>query len=142
MKVLIAYYSLTGNTKKLAERLADRLGCDVMKIPMFGSLRIDEGKKYDLVLVGTPIWLYTPTFPVSRFLSKNRDRLPEVAFFCTYQTTTGKSFEKMAHRCGKKPLGTLKLMGPEIGTDTGDLRIKQYIDLISKKAGHREGDVI
>ncbi len=115
MRPLIVYYSLTGTTRKLAIRLGERLGCEVVNLPAFGSFRLDEGKKNDLVLVGTPIWLYAPTFPVSRFLAKNRDRLPEVAFFCTYQTTIGKSFEKMERRCGKKPLGTLKLTGPRSG---------------------------
>jgi flavodoxin len=140
VRPLIVYYSLTGTTRKLALRLGERLGCDVVNLPVLGSFRLDEGRKYDLVLVGTPIWLYAPTFPASRFLAKNRDRLPEVAFFCTYQTTIGQSFEKMGRKCGKTPLGTLKLRGPEIGTATGDLQITQYIDLISNKAGQRRGD--
>jgi flavodoxin len=136
----IVYYSLTGTTRKLALRLGERLGCDVVNLPVLGSRRIDEGK-YDVVLVGTPIWLYAPIFPASRFLAKNRDRLPDVAFFCTYQTTIGKSFEKMERRCGKKPLATLKPMGPELGTAAGDLQITQYIAMISNKANRRKGDV-
>ena len=72
MKALIVYYSLTGTTHKLAERMAGMLKCDVKRLPMFGgSVSIDENQ-YDLVIVGTPIWLYHPSFPVSRFLSKNR----------------------------------------------------------------------
>lgn len=141
MKALIVYYSLTGTTRKLANRLADVLGCEVVNLPMFGSYKLDEGKKYDVVIVGTPIWLYAPGFPVSRFLSSNKDRLPAVAFFCTYQTTIGKSFEKMGRKCGKNPLGTLKLMGPEIGTEAGDLQVKQYIDQINENLGSHRSDI-
>ncbi len=131
MKVLIAYYSLTGTTKRLAERMASMLNCDVERIPVFGRGKIDlTSNKYDLVIVGTPIWLYSPTFPVSRFLSKNKNVLPKLAFFCTYQTTIGKSFDKMERKCGKKPSGVLQMMGPEIGTEAGDLKIKQFIEKI------------
>jgi flavodoxin len=139
MKALVAYYSLSGKTRNLAARLAERLGCDLLELPMFGTRRLDESRKYDVVLVGTPIWLYGPTFPVSRFLSKNKDRLPEVAFFCTYDTSIGRSFEKMGRKCGKKPLGTLKLKGPEIATEAGDLQITQYVDLISGGSGRPGG---
>ncbi len=37
MKALVAYYSLTGTTRKLAGRLAERLGCDVVSLPAFGT---------------------------------------------------------------------------------------------------------
>lgn len=139
MKALIAYYSLSGTTRKLAERMAERLGCDVVGLPVFGTCRLDEGRKYDVVLVGTPIWLYAPAFPASRFLAKNKGRLPAVAFFCTYQTTIGRSFEKMERRCGKTPLATLKLTGPEIGTEAGDRQLKDYIDLVSRKVVSGKG---
>ena len=131
MKVLIAYYSLTGTTKKLAGRMAEMLKCDVERIPMFGGRKL-LGDKYDLVIVGTPIWLYSPTFPASRFLSKNKDKMPKVAFFCTYQTSIKKSFEKMERKCGKKPVAVLQMMGPEIGTDAGDQMLKQFIEKIQK----------
>ena len=132
MKALIVYYSLAGTTKKLAERMAQLLQCDAVKIPVFGSLKIDGDKKYDIVIIGTPIWLYAPTFPVSRFLTKNRGKLPKVAFFCTYQTTIKNSFEKMAHRCGAEPIGTLKLKGPEIVAEAGDAQLKEFVEKISR----------
>lgn len=132
MKTLIAYYSLTGTTRKLAVKMAENMKCDVEKIPVLRSLKLDDAKKYDLVLVGTPIWLYAPAFPVSRFLARNKHRLPEVAFFCTYQTTIGRSFEKMERKCGKKPSGTLKLMGPEIATAAGEQQIKKFLGVLRK----------
>ena len=104
MKALIVYYSLTGTTQKLAERMAGMLKCDIKRLPMIGG-NVPVGG-YDIVIVGTPIWLYSPAFPVSRFLSKNKSLLPEVAFFCTYQTSIGASFAKMERKSGKKPRGT------------------------------------
>ena len=130
MKALIVYYSLTGTTQKLAERMAGMLTCDIKRLPMVGG-NVPVGG-YDIVIVGTPIWLYSPAFPTSRFLSKNKSLLPEVAFFCTYQTTIGKSFDKLERKCGKKPADVLQMMGPEIGTEAGDQKIGQFLSTIKK----------
>lgn len=134
MKALIAYYSLTGTTKKLAGRMAVEISGDVIRIPLFGAgtLSPEQLSEYDIVIVGTPIWLYAPAFPVSRFLSRNKSRLPKVAFFCTYQTAIGASFAKMEGKCGKKPAGELQMTGPEIGTEAGALKIRQYIEQITR----------
>ena len=130
MKALIVYYSLTGTTHKLAGRMAGMLKCDVKRLPMFGgSLSIAENQ-YDLVIVGTPIWLYHPSFPAGRFLSKNKKTLPDVAFFCTYETTIGASFAKMERKCGKKPRGLLSMKAEEIGTEAGNQKLGEYLDLL------------
>jgi flavodoxin len=128
MKVLIAYYSLSGTTRKLAERMADMLKCDIKRLPILGGHVPVGDDRYDLVIVGGPIWLYSPAFPVGRFLSKNKNRLPEVAFFCTYQTSIGSSFEKMERKGGKKPRGTLSMKAEEIGTESGDQKLKGFLD--------------
>lgn len=131
MNALIVYYSLTGKTRKLAEKLAEQLECDIEKIPMFGATKLSPDQ-YDLVVVGTPIWLYAPAFPAARFLSKNKDKLRKVAFFCTYDTTIGNSFENMARKCGKAPADVLKLMGAEVGTEKGDREVKRFLENIQK----------
>jgi flavodoxin len=128
MKALIVYYSLTGTTHKLAERMAGMLKCDIKRLSMFGRSVSIADNQYDIVIVGTPIWLYHPSFPASRFLSKNKKTLPDVAFFCTYQTTIGKSFDMMERKCGKKPARVLQMMGPEIGTEAGDQKLREYLE--------------
>ena len=128
MKALIVYYSLTGTTKKLAERMAGMLKCDVERLPMFGRGVSMAKKKYDIVIVGGPIWLYSPGFPVGRFLTKNKGLLPDVAFFCTYQTSIGSSFAKMERKSGKKPLALLNIKAEEIGTEAGDKTLKEFLE--------------
>ena len=44
MKVLIVYYSLSGTTKKLAERMAGMLKCDVKRLSIFGG-NVPVGEK-------------------------------------------------------------------------------------------------
>ena len=130
MNALIVYYSLSGTTKKLAERMAGILKCDVKHLSIFGG-NVPMGKdKYDLVIVGGPIWLYSPAFPVGRFLSKNKSMLSEVAFFCTYQTSIGSSFAKMERKSGKKPRGLLSMKAEEIGTEKGDQKLREFLDIL------------
>ncbi|HEY3422404.1 MAG TPA: hypothetical protein VGK13_04535 [Methanocellaceae archaeon] len=130
MKVLIVYYSLSGTTKKLAERMAGMLQCEVKRLSFFGE-NVPVGKdKYDLVIVGGPIWLYSPAFPVGRLLLKYKGHLPDVAFFCTYQTSIGSSFAKMERKAGTKPRGTLSMKAEEIGTENGDQKLKEFLGLL------------
>ncbi len=134
MKILVVYYSFTGNTKKIGEAIAEKLGADVDEIrdlkersrKIIGWLiagkdslskkeaEIRHKKKpedYDLVIVGTPIWMWTLTPAVKRYLGDNNFR--KVAFFCTYGGNHGKTFKNM-EELSKKPEGSLALIDKEI----------------------------
>ncbi len=92
-KALIVYYSLDGNTKEAAEKLAEELGCDIAEIktvkPMpkstFAKLIVGGGqatfnklvpieplgpdpKDYDIIIIGTPVWAGKCAAPVSSFI--------------------------------------------------------------------------
>lgn len=91
MKVLVIYYSNTGNTKKAADYIAKKLGADTEQIkdavPRKGLLgfvksgyqaanskpaKIDAIKSkvedYDVVIIGTPVWAHHISSPVNSFL--------------------------------------------------------------------------
>jgi len=102
MKVLLAYYSRTGNNEKLAKELQAKLGCDVEKIidtvdrkGVWGWLRsgyqasrkkmsrIEPTKKdpsdYDLVIIAYPLWAGRMPPPTRTYISENRNKLNRVA---------------------------------------------------------------
>jgi flavodoxin len=105
-KVLVVYYSKTGNTERVAKDIASRLGADIEKIIdkknragilgyIFGGR---DGMKertteigpitknpaeYDIVVIGTPVWGWNMTPAVRTYIEQNRDRLKSVAFFAT-----------------------------------------------------------
>ena len=93
MKTLVVYYSLEGNTKDAAERIAAELGADVMAlepvkdIPKKGLLKFLHGgagatkskgtelkpyshdaSGYDAIVVGTPVWAGKPSMAVNQFI--------------------------------------------------------------------------
>ena len=94
MKTLIVYYSLEGNTKEAAEKIAQALSCDTMQllpvkdIPKKGLLKFLHGgsgatkgkgtdlqpytadaKDYDAIIIGTPVWAGKPSMAVNQFIS-------------------------------------------------------------------------
>ncbi|MCH3921613.1 flavodoxin [Limosilactobacillus sp.] len=109
-KTLIAYYSWSGTTKRLAERIHKLLPdstlleltvapgifsrdmyktADIAKQQMrAGELpqltnQLPDLTDYDLVLVGGPVWTYSPSTPVLSFLHALGDYAGKVAPFYT-----------------------------------------------------------
>ena len=150
-KILVAYYSRTGTTKKVAQEIAKKLGCDseeildtVNRAGVIGYMRsgrdasmkkqtkLKKIKKdpadYDLVIVGTPIWSWTVTPPARTYLAENKKAFKKVAFFCT-QGGSGseKAFAEMAKECGKRPKATLVLLTKEVQAGGYDGRIAEFL---------------
>ncbi len=129
MKVLVVFYSRTGNTRKAAEVIAKRLNADLERIiekgvdrrgflgymgavkdAMSGNRVETEPFKrnpeaYDLVVIGTPIWLWnmTPAIRIYLLEMKGKLRKTKVAFFTTSSTTgPEKIVQKMEKVAGVK----------------------------------------
>ena len=108
-KVLVLYYSQTGNTKLVAEEFANRLNADIEQIeavnPYDGDFMqtiercmqerkdgvIPEIKplkskiaKYDVIFIGYPIWFGTYAPPVTKFLETVDLSGKKVVPFCTF----------------------------------------------------------
>lgn len=116
-KMLITYYSLTGNTKYIAEEIRKKTGGDVFVIetvktyPAEYSALTEEAKRelqagdlpalkkgppdmssYGLILVGSPVWWYTVSTPVMSFLKQADFAGKKVSAFCTHEGGIGKFF--------------------------------------------------
>ncbi len=116
-KMLIVYYSLSGNTKTIAEKIKEKTGSDVFEIqtvktyPSEYSALTEEAKRelqtedlpalkkgppdmssYDLILVGGPVWWYTVATPVMSFLRQADFKGKRVSAFCTHEGGIGKYF--------------------------------------------------
>lgn len=106
MKILIVYYSLEGSTRMIAEKLAGKMGADLLEIksvkkyPSKGPAKFLVGgkdaafnvcpeiekypvnvKQYDAVIIGTPVWDGTIAPPVRSFLRDTLIKTPNVAAF-------------------------------------------------------------
>ena len=106
MKTLVVYYSRTGKTRFVAEKVASELKADIEEIVdlknrngRLGFLKagydatrgnetkIREIKKspreYDFIVVGTPVWNSRPASAISTYLKRIDLAGMKVAVFCT-----------------------------------------------------------
>ncbi len=73
MKVLIAYYSRTGNTKRMAELIAqgiteENVGCDLKDV---NTLGIDELLNYDALIFGSPTYYGLMAYEMKRLIDES-----------------------------------------------------------------------
>lgn len=110
-KVLVAYFSWSGNTKEAAKYIAGKLGADEFEIirekpypeeyePCTEEAKTEKEKNerptikgrvtgmedYDVVFVGVPVWWYTAPMPVFTFLEQYDFKGKTVIPFCTCYT--------------------------------------------------------
>jgi flavodoxin len=155
MNAHVVYYSRTGTTGKVAEKLASLLKCVSEELHetsnrkgMLGWLSAGKdatSKKlthlekvkynpasYDIVIIGTPIWNRTLSTPIRTYCTQYKDRFKKVAFFCTYQYTDDNPFEEMESLCGKTPVATLRLhRKQEVEVDQYITKAEEFIDRLA-----------
>jgi flavodoxin len=137
-RTLVVHFSRTGYTRKIAEEIAGRCGTDLDAIEdvraragIFGYLRsareaytkrpieirpaAKNPSDYDLVILGTPVWVSNVSSPMRAYLTAHGGGLKQVAVFCT-QGGSGaeKVLSDMAELCGRKPVASLALNDGEI----------------------------
>ena len=108
-KMLVLYYSQTGNTKAVAEEIANKLGADIEEITMVEPYDGDfqatiercikereqeiipkiqpikaDLSQYDVVFLGFPVWFGTYAPPVAAFLNDADLGGKKVVPFCTF----------------------------------------------------------
>ena len=108
-KMLVLYYSQTGNTKAVAEEIANKLGADIEEITMADpydpdfQATIDRCLKereqeilptinpvkadlanYDVIFLGYPVWFGTYAPPVITFLNDADFSGKKIVPFCTF----------------------------------------------------------
>ena len=151
MKILVAFYSRSGKTKKVAEAISEILKCDKEEIfdtknrrgiPGFLSSGSDANFRrltaikeiknnpslYDLVIIGTPIWSSNISTPIRTYLSLHKDDFKKVAFFCTrLGSDTEKVFVDMRNLSQRTPIALLELTSREVVRDQYMEKVKEFI---------------
>lgn len=109
-KILVTYFSHSGNTKVVAEKISSVLNGDLFEIktldtyPVKYNLVVDQAKKefidqyrpklvnkvenfddYDVMIVGYPMWWYTCPMPIFAFLEQYDFTGKMILPFCTHE---------------------------------------------------------
>jgi len=160
-RALVVYYSRSGHTREVADRIGKALGADLGEIgepsgragalgyvrsaleAIFGvSSEIatprPDPSGYDLVVVGTPVWYASVSTPVRTYLWVERERLGRLAFFLTHGGMGAERvFGQMRALTGRRPEERLAVRVREI--ESGAYREKADDFARSLLAGHRRG---
>ena len=128
MKVLIVYESKYGNTKKVAELIAEgvKTSEDIqISIENVNDIDLTKGEIYDLLLIGSPNHMGGPTKSIKKFitaLSKAPLKGNSVAVFDTYmKKDIGKAAKNMEQLISKKLLD-LKILSPGLSIKVGGMK--------------------
>jgi flavodoxin len=160
LRILLVYYSRTGVTTLVATRICRALeerGFECALEPLaerrsragiFGYLRsgrdsifdrsaqieplIRDPARYDVVIVGTPIWNTSPSTPVRAFLRQNGSHLNKVAFFVTYGGMgRERALSSLSRLSGKTPIAELGVRQRDVERDEYDDRVQEFVATIT-----------
>ncbi|MDD6209942.1 MAG: flavodoxin [Bacteroidales bacterium] len=147
-KVLVVYYSYSGNTRTVAEQIKKGTGGDIFEIqpveayPAEYKAVVDRAKRevdsgyrpalktkvenigeYDVVFVGSPCWWYTIAPPVASFLSAYDFSGKTIVPFMTHEgSRMGQSVEDIKMLCpGATVLDGLPVRGGDVNDAEGEV---------------------
>ena len=151
---LVVFYSRKGTTKNIGEMIINQENWDFEEIidtkkrkGIIGFLKsgkdatlkklakIKEVQKdpelYDLVIMGTPIWNKRMTPAIRTYITEKKNKLKQVAFFCTEGGKGGsRAFESMAQLCDKTPISTLEITKQDIKDGDHIDKVSEFIEEI------------
>lgn len=110
MKVLIIYFSQTGNTEKLAKNIEKGIlnsghTCDITKIK---NANINSLDNYDLIGIGTPTFFYREPKNIMYFLQSLKETKGQHCFlFCSHASIIGNTFYYMNKELSEKGFITI-----------------------------------
>jgi len=129
-KILVVYFSHSGNTREIANQIHKSVGGDIFEIQAVKpypddydaavqqarqeldsgykpalKIKFEDIKSYDLVFIGYPIWWGTFSAPVKTFLSEYDFSGKTILPFCTHEGSgLGRSVTDISKLCPKSTL--------------------------------------
>ncbi len=143
MKTLIAYYSLTGNNKYLAEAIQKEVGGDILEVKskwkrnwplIFFDVAFKRFPKiektnmdvvdYERVILVAPIWISKIASPLCTFIKQERKNLKNFSFisFCGGSEGLDVKIEEHLRRVACKEPKDILLISIAESIDSTDLR--------------------
>ncbi|HVZ76729.1 MAG TPA: NAD(P)H-dependent oxidoreductase [Gemmatimonadaceae bacterium] len=150
-RILVAFYSRTGNTRRVARLLADALGdADLEELmdptPRMGvrgylrsgyqaffkrrtplaPLRHDPAR-YDLVILCTPVWNASVSAPARAFLAAHARRIHRIAFLaCFGGFGLERVLRQLTEANGTRPLATTAVRESDLASGQAEAIVTRF----------------
>lgn len=149
-RTLVAYYSMSGNTRKIADEIGAAIGADVEPIcephprrgvpgvmramvdsllrrkPPIEPIRKDPAG-YDLLILGGPVWAGRIASPARSYASDHGAKAPGVAFFCTEGGRGAEqAFAELESLCRHAPRATLVVDAAHLEPDAHREQLQRF----------------
>jgi flavodoxin len=150
-RVLVAYYSMTGNSRRIAGELQQALGAEIEEIreprprhgfigvlramwdattrrlPPLSPIHHDPGE-LDLLVLGGPIWSGRIASPVRAYMTLFGHRAPRVAFFCTEGGRgSDMAFAELESMCRRERVGSLVIDAAHLAADAHGRAVSDFV---------------
>ena len=148
MKTAVIFYSYEGNTKFTARAIAKSLKADLIELKPINEMQSRgfmkyvwggksaimkesptltnysfDASKYELIILGTPIWANTITPPLRSFLKEQNLSSLKCALFCCHAGGgIRKAPQEVEKILGQKLIGIFDLINPFAKKDTDAVR--------------------
>lgn len=156
MRTLVVYFSRTGNTQTLAQQITSACGADIEGLreskTQSGVLRYLRSlwqaalhteasialtqlnpADYDLVILGTPVWMYNMSSPMRTYIRQHLGQFRKLALFCTCDGAgQAKVLTDMQTLCDKAPVATLGLTATELHDRFHQERLDRFLEQIKQ----------
>lgn len=157
-RTLVAYFSHSGNTRRAAEQIQQRIGGDIFEIravdaypSQYGAV-VDQAKReqqanlrpeltgkvqnmdsYDVIFIGYPNWWGTMPMPVFTFFEEHDFAGKTIVPFCTHEgSRMGRSVKDIATACP----GATVLEGVDIrGSEVQNARVAETVLALLQSRG-------
>jgi flavodoxin len=110
-KSIVVYYSFSGNTRLIAEKISKSLQSEMFELIPQKKIELDtlrdkeffkscakciqlkDMSQYNHIIIGTPVWARTIPPPVRWFIENTREEINgKVSFFCCHAGVIGDTF--------------------------------------------------
>lgn len=146
LKKLVVYYSFEGNTRFIANVIASSIRADLLELkpvkelsskgftkyfwggrqvifrkkPDLLPLELDP-EKYDLIFIGTPVWVFTYSPVLRTFFSQVLLKNKKIAFFCCHEGGMKSTLNNMERALpGNTIVGKIDFYKPLAGDKEAD----------------------
>ncbi len=123
MTTAVIYSSKTGNTKKVAEYIAQRIGAEAINVKECGDI-----SGYDKIILGCGVYAGKPAKVMTKFVEANKEKLSSASLFvtCLYNDDKGaKQLETIANNYGIADAIFFDRAKKQIGVE--DSKLEEYI---------------